>query len=408
MAVIAMSRRRPPVHHANAMTPADSLAPVQSVQPMASIQPLDPVAAVVHADPYPYYRELGARRPFHRDEALGMWVAAGAAEAAAVLAHPACTVRPVSQPVPAPLDGNAAGALFARFIRMNDGARHAPMKAVVRGQMARMDLVAARRRAGGLASTLPFDKNDVAASVNRWMFALPVLTVADMLGLPTAETPELAACVAAFAAAMSPLATPADIEAGIAAAQWLGQWMPVPAQAPGQSSCMLSELAAQARAVGIETQVIAANAIGLMVQACEATAGLVGNALLRLGREPGKVARFADSAALAPLVARVLREDPPIQNTRRFVSADAVVCGVPLLRGDAVLVVLAAASHDDAQRARAWTFGDGVHACPGDALAAVVAEATVAALLAHGVEPATLAGAYRYRPSVNARIPHFF
>jgi cytochrome P450 len=371
------------------------------------IDPIDPIAAVVHADPYPYYRELAARRPFHRDEALGMWVAAGAAQVAAVLAHPACTVRPASQPVPPPLEGNAAGALFARFIRMNDGPRHAPMKAVLRGQMARIDLAAARQRAAALASTLPFDAHDVAAAVNRWMFTLPVLTVADVLGLPVAADRELAPRVAAFAAAMSPLATPADMQAGIAAAQWLTQWMPVPVAGARQASGMLSQLAAEAHAAGLDTQAIVANAIGLMVQACEATAGLVGNTLLRLSREPGEASRYAGSPVLAPLVSRVLRDDPPIQNTRRFVSSDAVVCGVPLLRGDAVLVVLAAASHDDAHRSRAWTFGDGVHACPGDALAAVLAEATVAALLAHGVVPQRLAARRRYRPSVNARIPHF-
>ncbi|CAG9169532.1 cytochrome P450 [Cupriavidus respiraculi] len=386
------------------MTTDASIAPRACTAQPSRLPPADPIAAVVHADPYPYYRELAARRPFHRDDALGVWVAAGAAEVAAVLAHPDCAVRPASQPVPAALDGSAAGDLFARLIRMNDGARHAPMKAVVRGQMARIDLAVARRRAQDIAATLVFDASDVPGTVNRWMFALPVLTVAELTGLPLAGHAELAPRVAAFAAAMSPLATPADIGAGIAAARWLMQWTPVPAAGAGRTAGMLSALAAAAREVGVDTQTIAANAIGLLVQACEATAGLVGNTLLRLAREPGA---GAGETGLAALVGRVLRDDPPIQNTRRFVAADAVVCGVPLARGDTVLVLLAAASHDDARRERAWTFGDGGHACPGDALAAVLAEATVAALLARGVAAGTLARGFRYRPSVNARIPHF-
>lgn len=387
-----------------AMSSAESIAPVG---PAHLVDPPDPIAAVVHADPYPYYRDLAARRPFHRDDALGLWVAAGAAEVAAVLGHPACTVRPASQPVPPALDGSAAGALFARFIRMNDGVRHAPMKAALRGRMAGIDLAVARRRATALAATLPFDAADVGATVNRWMFALPVLTVADVTGLPLAGHDDLAPRVAAFAAAMSPLATPRDIEAGIAAARWLTQWVPVPPADAGPTATLLSGLAAEARTAGVDTPAIAANAIGLLVQACEATAGLVGNTLLRLAREPQPCGAPDGVSRLSPLVARVLRDDPPIQNTRRFVAADAVVCGVPLVRGDAVLVLLAAASHDDARDERAWTFGHGPHACPGDALAAVLAEATVAALLAHGVEPAALARAFRYRPSVNARIPHF-
>ncbi len=40
--------------------------------------PADPIAAVIHPDPYPYYADLVARRPLYRDAALGLWVAASA------------------------------------------------------------------------------------------------------------------------------------------------------------------------------------------------------------------------------------------------------------------------------------------------------------------------------------------
>ena len=35
----------------------------------ASGPPADPIAAVTHPDPYPYYRDLVARTPLYRDEA---------------------------------------------------------------------------------------------------------------------------------------------------------------------------------------------------------------------------------------------------------------------------------------------------------------------------------------------------
>ena len=62
--------------------------------------PSDPIAAVTHADPYPYYAELVARRPIYRDEALGLWVAADAAAVTAVLTSEATRVRPPAEPVP--------------------------------------------------------------------------------------------------------------------------------------------------------------------------------------------------------------------------------------------------------------------------------------------------------------------
>ena len=37
---------------------------------------LDPIAAVIHPDPYPFYAGLVAERPLYRDDALGLWVAA--------------------------------------------------------------------------------------------------------------------------------------------------------------------------------------------------------------------------------------------------------------------------------------------------------------------------------------------
>ena len=84
--------------------------------------------------------------------------------------------------------------------------------------------------------------------------------------------------------------------------------------------------------------------------------------------------------------------------------------------GDAVLVVLAAANRDPAANAHperfdprrrerlAFTFGLGVHACPGEALATIVTEAGVERLLASGRRARAPGRAVSYRPSVNTRI----
>ena len=63
---------------------------------------------------------------------------------------------------------------------------------------------------------------------------------------------------------------------------------------------------------------------------------------------------------------------------------------------------------DPQRRGRqAYTFGFGVHACPGEALATAIAEVGVAHLLAAGVEPERLVERVTYRPSANTRIPLF-
>ena len=47
--------------------------------------PTDPIAAVTHHDPYPYYAHLVSERAFHRDDSLGLWVATSAQAVTAVL-----------------------------------------------------------------------------------------------------------------------------------------------------------------------------------------------------------------------------------------------------------------------------------------------------------------------------------
>lgn len=388
----------------------EALSPPRSMPPA----PSDPIAAVTHPDPYPWYRQLARTRPFHYDATLKLWVAASASAVAEVLDHPDARVRPLSQPVPPALAGGPAGDLFGRLVRMNDGAAHAALKSVVLRQLAGLDLGLVRVRAHALAAALPRMTDDDAHEATRWMFTLPVLTVADLLGLPLERDADghvstrVAGFVSTIAMAMSPLATPADVEAGSAAAQWLVQDVGdnVPAAPPDS---LLHALAHDARVAGIDAPTMVANAVGLMIQACEATAGLVGNTLVHLGRA-GHDPALADS--IDSLVARVARLDPPVQNTRRFMAADAVLCGQPVRAGDAVLVLLAAAAQDagdgdPAKAAHAWTFGAGRHGCPGDALAQVLAGCTVQALLSRGIQPARLVDRVRYRPSVNARIPQF-
>jgi len=373
---------------------------------MDAIAPADPISAVTHSDPYPYYRALARTRPFHFDASLKLWVAASAAAVAEVLDHPDGRVRPAAQPVPPALAGSAAGDLFGRLIRMNDGAAHAPLKAIVLRQMAALDLADVRTRAQTLAAALPRVERDDSHEANRWMFTLPVLTVADLLGLPLERDADghvstrVAGFVATFATAMSPLASPADVQAGVAAARWLTQWA---GDHANDGDGLLQRLAQAAGEADIDPAVLTANAIGLMIQACEATAGLIGNTLVYLGRSG---ARDADIDTSVDLVARI---DPPVQNTRRFMAADATLCGQAVRAGDAVLVLLAAAAHDAtaAVQARPWTFGAGRHSCPGDALARVLAACTVQALLARDVRPDRLLGSLSYRPSVNARIPKF-
>jgi len=116
------------------------------------------------------------------------------------------------------------------------------------------------------------------------------------------------------------------------------------------------------------------------------------------------------------LVREAARHDSPVHTTRRFVARDGELAGQAVREGDAVLVLVAAANRDPAvnpdpdrfdphrQAPVSFTFGDGIHACPGEAIAVAIAEAAAAHVLAAGVDLAPLARGVRYRPSHNVRV----
>jgi cytochrome P450 len=180
----------------------------------------------------------------------------------------------------------------------------------------------------------------------------------------------------------------------------------------------MAELATSARRAGAsDADAVVANGVGFLTQAYEATAGLIGNTLVALARDPQleELLRSGRGQTLG----EVSRHDSPVQNTRRFLAEDGVIAGQRMTAGDAILVVLAAANRDplangdparfDPFRAdrKTFTFGLGRHGCPGEAFALAIASAGVRQLLAVGVKPAALLTRMRYRPAANTRIPLF-
>ncbi len=100
--------------------------------------------------------------------------------------------------------------------------------------------------------------------------------------------------------------------------------------------------------------------IGLLVQAYEATAGLIGNTV-------AAGIRAAVPLPAADLVAQTLRRDPPVRFTRRVAPS-----------GEIIALDLTAARDDPAGH---LAFGSGLRTCPGAAHALALAEGAAGPLL---------------------------
>jgi len=389
----------------------------------AGLRPADPIAAVTHPDPYPYYAHLTATRPIHRDEALGLWVACSAATVTAVLESPACLVRPPSEPVPRALVGSPAGSIFGRLVRMNDGAKHSALKPAVSAATASIEKSLgeqAQRWAEHLVNELAPAGDP--ARVSEFAFRLSSYVLAGLLGVAPDMLARTAAMVGDFARSIAAAATSEQLARGHAAAEHLLDTFRALLDArAARPATLLGDLDREVARVGrADREDVVANGIGFMSQAYEATAGLIGNTLVTLGRHgQARVASQTDGDQLEAIVREVVRYDPPVQNTRRFLAQDAIVAGQAMKAADVVLVVLAGANRDpranpepstfDPRRPsrQAFTFGVGPHACPGEAVATTIAAAGVRQLLAGGVKPERLVAHVTYRPSANTRVPVF-
>ncbi|MBV8470266.1 MAG: cytochrome P450, partial [Burkholderiaceae bacterium] len=241
--------------------------------------------------------------------------------------------------------------------------------------------------------------------------ALPVSVVASLLGFPDAQLPQVAAWMGDFVACLSPLSSAQQIGQAHVAAQALLQRLAElvrQAQEGAQRDSLIARVAAEAQAVGWnDSAALLANLAGLLSQTYEATAGLIGNSIVALVRQPEEERSEPDDADT--LVHTVQRCDPPVQNTRRFVARDCVVEGVALKAGDVVLLVLAAAGRDPDADGHAFGFGAGRHACPGEVLATTIATSALQMLMAGPLSSPESLQALRwtYRRSLNARIPVF-
>lgn len=345
--------------------------------------PIHAVAAATHPDPYPWYARMRQEAPLAWDANLGLWVATGAAAVLSALAHPQLRVRPPDEPVPRALAGTLAGDVFARLVRMTDGDFHRAHKPQVEVAARQWD-----RAAVAAAATAAAEDLCRRTEPNALLSAVPVQAMARLLGVPQALHDATVLWVTQFTQGIAPGAGEDAVALADAAARGL---------------------MAQGEAEGLDP-VRSANRIAFMQQALDATAGLVGNTLLALRRDPSLA-----HAAMDDVVDETARWDAPVQNTRRFAAVDLDLCGQRIRTGEGLLLVLASANRDHAfhpspdaftpgrAALRNAAFGSGAHACPGERIANAIATAAVPPLV-------PVYGRLRhtgYRPLPNARIPVF-
>jgi cytochrome P450 len=305
--------------------------------------------------------------------------------------------------------------VFGHLVRMNDGAAHQAHRPALQRALAGLDLNAVHAAALQVARGVP------SQPLSDALFSMPVQAVAHLLGFADETLPQVDRWMRDFVACLSPLSTAEELQsASIAASELMTRFEALTADTAPRNGTLLAAVMAESDASAPLSRSLLANIVGLLSQTCDATAGLLGNSLIALMREPSlrQAARTRDG--LPAIVEETARHDPSVHNTRRFAVEPITIAGTSLAVGDAVLLVLAAANRDPAfnpdpdsftlvrARRRMLGFGHGMHACPGQALACTLAAAGLEALLGRAPDLDTMRErGWHYRPSANARIPVF-
>jgi cytochrome P450 len=378
--------------------------------------PAHPIAAVTQFNPYPYYAQLAAERPRYYDAELGLWIASSAEAVAAVLTNELCRVRPTAEPIPKALLGSPAADIFGRLVRMNDGEHHRSLKGAVSSSLTFINTDHLTHLSQQWAEVLAGEM--LPHRLSDFTFQLSVYVIGSLLGIPRELLPQTAHWLNDFVRCLAPGSNLEQIEKGKVAAGELLELMRSVLQDSREG--LLMRFAQPAKRNGHDETSIIANGIGFLSQAYEATAGLIGNTLVTLARNSELHKKLSGKPTLLhAILLEVLRYDSPIQNTRRFVIEDGIIAGQEMKTGDAILVVLAAANYDSSvnpnpqqfdpfrQDRRSFTFGLGIHACPGETLALAIARGGLEQLLNKDISLQQLTQTVTYRHSTNTRIPLF-
>jgi cytochrome P450 len=215
--------------------------------------------------------------------------------------------------VPPPAESGPPGSmawLRGTVARFSAGETHARRRALVESDLARLDPAALREA--------------VESGPDGDARLLVVRTLAEGLGLPD---PDAVAKAITVVAGVYFGGDDADADAAVA-------WLLHQILGSQQSEALLE---------------LAANRIGLLVQACDATAGLVDNA-----RRAADACRATHPTET--LLAETLRHDPPVRAMRRVAVRDTRIAGTEIAQGDVVILDVAVANRDPEVFADAETF----------------------------------------------------
>jgi unspecific monooxygenase len=331
------------------------------------------------ADPYPVLAEERRRHPVAWHEPSGRWLTFDHASAGAVLLNRALgrlwrDREPAERWAPFNL-------LHRNQMMENEPPDHTRLRRLVAGAFARGHVERLRPRVRELAADL-LERVDGSGFdvVGEYAEPLPVLVIAELLGVPTDLAPRLRAWSQAIVRMYEVAPTPEQEEAALLAAAEFAETVRDLARERSRAprADLVSDLvAAHEEGQRLTEDEVVASAVLLLNAGHEASVNVFGNglvAMLRRGLRP-------EPGGEVTCVEEMLRFDSALQLFERTATTDVRIGEVVVEEGQKVAALLGAANRDpavfeapdemrlDRDPNPHLAFGAGLHFCLGAPLA---------------------------------------
>ncbi|AEH08431.1 MULTISPECIES: cytochrome P450 [Protofrankia] len=257
-------------------------------------------------------------------------------------------------------------------------------------------------------------------------YPLPLTIIAELLGAPAEDHPNLQRWSGALARGFDPdpLLLPEERDARSQAAREFVAYFRalITRRRAEPADDLISGLAAVEEQGDILTEnEMLATCVTLLVAGHETSVNLVANGILALIRNPDQYALLRSAPELAaPAVEEMLRYDSPVHMTTRLAHQRAQLAGHTFGAGDGVVLLFGSANRDpaafpDPERfditryagqtpaKRHLTFSLGIHYCLGAPLARLEMEIVLRELIRRGITMTPLADDLAYRRNLVLR-----
>ena len=353
------------------------------------------------ADPYPFFARLREEAPVFRarlpDGRLA-WLVTRYDDAVATLKDE----RLVKNPRTARIEGAKATWVpsVLRPLTQNmldlDGADHARLRRLVHKAFTPRRVEELRGRAQRLCDELlaAAERRGELELMRDYAMPLPMTIIAELLGVPSEHRARFHRWSSRFVSVSSPSGMVGALPALWRFTRYLRRLIEERRAAPRDDLVTALVQAEEAGDALSEDELLAMVTI-LLIAGHETTVNLIGSGALALLLHPEQLALLrSDPALMRTAVEELLRYTSPVSlATERFARESLSIGGMPVARGDQVLVVLASANRDarqfrdpdrlDVKREpnRHLAFGQGIHYCLGAPLARLEGQIAIDTLL---------------------------